>query len=65
MIDDEIAGDPMDDRKWVRRSLKYLAKALVKRRLFRGFHPRGGYACGYEEIMGRLAGFGPRGHPGL
>ena len=32
MIDDEIAGDPMDDHKWVRRSLKYLAQALSKRR---------------------------------
>ena len=32
MIDDEIAGNPMDDRKWVRRSLTYLAQALVKRR---------------------------------
>ena len=32
MIDDEIAGDPMSDRKWVRQSLVYLAQALAKRR---------------------------------
>jgi hypothetical protein len=32
VIDDEVAGNPMDDRKWVRQSLKVLAKALVKRR---------------------------------
>ena len=32
MIDDEVAGDPMGDRKWVRHSLKYLAAALAKRR---------------------------------
>lgn len=32
MIDDEVAGDPMGDGKWVRRSLKYLAQALAKRR---------------------------------
>lgn len=32
MIDDEVAGNPMDDRKWVRQSLKYLAAALAKRR---------------------------------
>jgi hypothetical protein len=31
VIDDEVAGDPMGDRKWVRRSLKYLAQALAKR----------------------------------
>lgn len=31
MIDDEIAGDPMGDRKWVRQSLKYLADTLRKR----------------------------------
>jgi len=32
VIADEVAGDPMSDRKWVRRSLKYLAEALIKRR---------------------------------
>lgn len=32
MIDDEIAGDPMNDHKWVRRSLQYLARSLSKRR---------------------------------
>jgi len=31
VIDDEIAGDPSSDRKWVRRSLVYLAQALAKR----------------------------------
>lgn len=31
MIDDEIAGDPMGDRKWVRQSLKCLADTLRKR----------------------------------
>jgi len=31
VIDDEIAGDPMSDRKWVRQSLAYLAQALAKR----------------------------------
>lgn len=30
MIDDEVAGDPMSDRKWVRRSLAYLAQALSR-----------------------------------
>ena len=28
---DEVAGDPMNERKWVRQSLSYLAEALSKR----------------------------------
>jgi hypothetical protein len=32
VIDDEVAGDPMSERKWVRQSLKFLSAALVKRR---------------------------------
>lgn len=31
MIDDEVAGDPMGEGKWVRHSLMHLAKALGKR----------------------------------
>jgi len=31
LLDDEIAGDPMSDQKWVRKSLDYLAQALQKR----------------------------------
>lgn len=30
VIDDEVAGNPMSDQKWVRRSLVYLAQALCK-----------------------------------
>jgi hypothetical protein len=31
VIEEEIAGDPMDAGQWVRHSLAYLAKALTKR----------------------------------